>query len=189
MLEITIPGSEDEWDSEKEKFVNRKPCTIKLEHSLISISKWEAKWHIPFMEQKQMNNEQLMDYVRCMTLTQNVDPEVYRHLTRENVYAIQDYMLDPMTATWFGNNEQKTQGGFNKKQVVTSELIYYWMIAQNIPVEFERWHISRLLTLIEVCSIKNKEANGGNKKMNKQQILNQNSKINAARRARLNTKG
>lgn len=191
MLEIVVPGTKDDWDPVKEEFVSREPCRLRLEHSLISISKWEAKWHIPFLDNNSnITDEQLRDYIRCMTLTQNVDPDVYNHLTLENMNEIQAYISDPMTATWFGNNVEGIQEGKgHSKQVVTSELIYYWMIAQSIPVEFEKWHLSRLMTLIQVCSIKNKEAQGGQKKMNKNQIYNQNKSLNAARRAKLHTKG
>lgn len=191
MLEIVIPGAKDDWDPINEEFVNREPCRLRLEHSLISISKWEAKWHIPFLDREgDITDEQLRDYIRCMTLTQNVDPDVYKYLSKENMDEIQEYITNPMTATWFGNNsDERPVGKGRAKQVVTSELIYYWMIAQNIPVEFEKWHLSRLMTLIQVCSIKNKEAEGGSKKMSKNQIYNQNKSLNAARRAKLHTKG
>lgn len=191
MLEITIPATQDTWDANKEEFVSTPECTIRLEHSLVSISKWEAKWHKPFLENKQLSKEELIDYVRCMTLTQCVKPEIYRRLTDDNMKDIQDYIADPMTATWFSKNvdNEVVKGAHGKKEIVTSELIYYWMIAQNIPVEFEKWHLSRLMTLIKVCSAKNSEANGGSKKMTKNQIYNQNKQLNAARRAKLHSKG
>ena len=191
MLKITIPGAKDAWDSIKEEFVTRKECTIRLEHSLISIHEWEGIYHIPFLENDKMTNEQMTEYIKCMTLTPNVDPEVYNHLTRENIQQIQDYISDPRTATWFSSEAEKMAGkkGLNKKNVITSELVYYWMIAQNIPKECEKWHFSQLMTLIKVCSIKNEEVNGNTKKMKKSQIHDQNHRLNAARRAKYHTKG
>lgn len=183
MLKITIPESEF-FDSEKNEFIKRKGATIQLEHSLVSLSKWESKWHKPFLDEKNKGTktqEEIIDYVRCMTITQNVDPEVYYGLTSENLKAIDDYINDPMTATWFSDEHDKRK----QQSVVTSELIYYWMISLNIPVEFQKWHLNRLLTLIKVCNEKNKPE----KKMSKQALMSRNRALNAARRKALNSRG
>ena len=131
-----------------------------------------------------MTDEELTDYVRCMTLTQNVDPEVYRYLTNENIEQINQYINAPMTATWFAEDKSRRGKGGRGEQV-TNELIYYWMIALNIPPEYQKWHLNRLLTLIRVCDAKNKPA----KKMNKRDMLKRNAALNEARKQQLNTRG
>ena len=180
MLQITVPALE-QWDEENQEFINTKAQTLTLEHSLVSLSKWEAKWHKPFLSTKEKTYEETMDYIKCMTLTQNVDPNVYKALSNENIQAVNKYIEDPMTATTFG--EQKK--GRKSSETITSELIYYWMISLNIPVEFQKWHLNRLLTLIEVCNRKNEPP----KKMGSGDIMKQNAALNAARRKKLNTRG
>ena len=180
MLTITIPASEM-WDEKNEKFVDIKECVLQLEHSLISLSKWESKWCKPFLFTKEKTEEETLDYVRCMTLTSRVSPEVYYGLTSENIKAINRYIEAPMTATCFGAD----RNGRGNREIVTSELIYYWMIALNIPFECQKWHLNRLLTLIRVCNIKNQPA----KKMSRREIMSRNAALNAARRKRLGTNG
>lgn len=180
MLTITIPATEM-WDEKNEKFIDIKECRLQLEHSLVSLSKWESKWCKPFLFTNDKTAEEIMDYVRCMTLTTNVSPEVYYGLTSENIKAINAYIEAPMTATYFGSE----QNGSGKREVVTSELIYYWMIALNIPFECQKWHLNRLLTLIRICNIKNQPA----KKMSRKEIMSRNAALNAARRKQLGTKG
>ena len=180
MLTITVPAFEM-WDEKNEKFVNIKECTLQLEHSLISLSKWESKWCQHFLFTKEKTEEETLDYVRCMTLTSRVSPEVYYGLTSENIKAINRYIEAPMTATCFGAD----RNGRGNREIVTSELIYYWMIALNIPFECQKWHINRLLTLIRVCNIKNQPA----KKMSRREIMSSNAALNAARRKQLGTNG
>ena len=179
MLLITIPGIEL-WNEDEEQFEYGPATTLKLEHSLLSISKWESKWHKPFIENQSNGTwtaEETLDYIKCMTITTNVDPDVYTRLTPAIVKQITDYIDDPHTATWFGKKRQKP----GPKRVITSEVIYYQMIALNIPVEFERWHINRLLTLIRVCDEENQPAN--KKKRPQKEVLNEYAAINAKRRA------
>lgn len=180
MLQITVPALE-QWDEENQEFINTKAQTLTLEHSLVSLSKWEAKWHKPFLSTKEKTYEETMDYIKCMTLTQNVDPNVYKALSNENIHEVNKYIEDPMTATIL--SEQKK--GRKTSETITSELIYYWMISLNIPVEFQKWHLNRLLTLIEVCNRKNEPP----KKMGQSDIMKQNAALNAARRKKLNTRG
>lgn len=180
MLQITIPATEL-FIEETAAFVTTKAQTLQLEHSLISLSKWESKWCKSFIDSKNKTNEETLDYVRCMTLTSNVKPEVYRCLTPQNIADINAYIDAPMTATVF--NDMGDKGG--KKDVITSELIYYWMIANNIPFECEKWHLNRLITLIRVCNIKNTPP----KKMNKRDIMSRNAALNAARRQKMNSRG
>lgn len=180
MLQITVPASES-WNELTEEFVYGPEKVLQLEHSLVSLSKWESKWHKPFLSKTiQKTPEEIKDYVRCMTKTQHVDPSVYDRLTPEHYRQINAYIDEPMTATWFG----KERGRPSREQT-TAELIYYWMTAFNIPFECEKWHLNRLLTLIKVCSIKQQP----DKKMSKREILAQNAAINAARRAKMKTRG
>ena len=150
MLSITIPSTQL-WDESKEEFRYTKEQTLQLEHSLVSLSKWESKWQKAFLGNQPKTTEETIDYIRCMTLTKNVDPEVYNYLTNKNIEDIGEYINSPMTATWF--TEDKTAKP--NREVTTSELIYYWMISYNIPFECQKWHLNRLLTLIRVCGIKN----------------------------------
>lgn len=180
MLEITIPATEM-FDESKQEFVNYKEQTIQLEHSLVSLSKWESKWHKAFLSKKEMTTEETIDYVRCMTITKNVDPSIYSRLTSENVKQINDYIADPMTAVYFP--EDKSVGGSG--DTITSELIYYWMITLNIPQEYQKWHLNRLISLIKVCNIKNSPG----KKMNKSEIMRRNASLNATRKAKMHTSG
>lgn len=178
MLEIKVKETE-QFDEEKNEFFKTKSQTLKLEHSLVSVSKWESKWHKPFLSSTEKSNEEIFDYIRCMTINQ-VDPLVYFALSQENIDAIQRYIDDPMTATTI-----KEMPGKRNNEIVTSELIYYWMVALEIPFECEKWHLNRLLMLIKVCNIKNQPA----KNMSKREIYNQNRMLNAARKKKFHTKG
>lgn len=180
MLQITIPSIE-QWDELNERFISTKEHTLTLEHSLVSLSKWESKWCKPFFSTQEKTHEEIIDYVRCMTITQNVNPETYNFLTKENLSQINSYINAPMTATWFSEDKRKTE----KKQQITSEIIYYWMIALNIPFECQKWHFNKLITLIRVCDIKNQPR----KKRSKKEIMSRNAALNAARRKQLNSKG
>ena len=180
MLQITVPAAEY-YDELKEEFVYTKPQTLQLEHSLVSLSKWESKWNKAFLSKDSKTTEETVDYIRCMTITQNVSPEVYYRLTNEIIDEVSRYIDLPMTATTF-NDDNSRKG---KGEVVTAEIIYYWMIALNIPLECQKWHLNRLLTLIRVCNIKNSPP----KKMSQKEIMSRNRALNAARRKQLNTKG
>ena len=180
MLVITIPAIEA-FDDEKQEFIAfKKEQTLQLEHSLVSLSKWESKWHKPFLK-NEMTFEETLYYVKCMTITPNVDNDVYTRLTRKNFEEINKYIEDPMTATTFYELGPKKPNN----ETVTSELIYYWMIALNIPMECQKWHLNRLLTLIRVCNIKNTPP----KKMSRKETMNRNAALNAARKKQFNTTG
>lgn len=183
MLEIKIPIGPEEFDDEKQEFVEPETVVLRLEHSLVSLSKWESKWKKAFLSNKKSKTyEEVLDYIKCMTLTPNVDPELYNLLTAENYKQIQDYIDDAMTATCLPQDK----GGKKSNEVVTSELIYYWMIALNIPFDpCQYWHINRLLTLVQVCNIKNQPP----KKSSKRDIMSRNAALNAARRKQLNSRG
>lgn len=179
MKHIVIPKQEL-WDEENYKFVNLKEQKIAIEHSLISVSKWESKWHKPFFSKEEKTAEMTLDYIRFMTITSNVDPEVYKYLSNENLKEIREYMEDSYSATTF-----KDTNKHYRNEIITSELIYYDMIYWGIPFECEKWHINRLLTLIKICSIKGQKQTG----MSQKDIMSQNAAINAARRMKHNTRG
>ena len=180
MLTITIPESE-QYDPIRNEFFNIKKQTLVLEHSLLSISKWESKWHKPYLSKDDKTEEELLDYIRCMTISQNVDPMVYYSLAPKDIKEIFDYIGDPMTATTISNHKSS-----RSREIITSEIIYYWMVTLNIPFDpCQKWHLNRLLTLIEVVSIKNQPA----KKMSSREIAQRNSSLNAARRSKYGTRG
>lgn len=190
MLKLEIPG-EEYWDYAKQEFVTTRATTLLLEHSLLSLSKWESKWHLPFFaEMTKMTPEQMQDYIRCMTLNRDVPDEVYDRLTDENRQAIYTYINDPMTATWFHEDKVKNQNGPRKplrrsQSVMTSEVFYYDMVELGIPFECEKWHLNRLMTLIRVCNEKHKPP----KKVPKNERLARQRELNAKRRKEWGTKG
>ena len=180
MFKIEIPSVEG-FDNSTNTFTTISPAvTLSLEHSLVSLSKWEAKWHKPFLSKENNKSmEEIRDYVRCMSLNSNVDQSVYDNLTPDVLSKIIKYIEEPMTATTFSESSKKSN------EVITSEIIYYWMISFNIPFECQKWHLNRLLTLIRVCSIKNAPSS----KMSTREILARNKALNAQRRAKLNSRG
>lgn len=184
MLTIIVPCLEG-WDSSKEEFVVLKPeVKICLEHSLVSISKWESRWNKPFIGNGYSHEKELpeiIDYIRCMTISQNVPDEVYNRLTEKNIKEIEDYIRAPMTAT----TVPEANKGPSNREVVTSELIYYWMISYGIPMECQKWHLNRLITLIKVFSAKNSPP----KKMSQSELAKRNFELNMRRRKQYNSKG
>lgn len=178
MLRIKV--CEESWDPNSQEFVYTKEQILDLEHSLVALSKWESKWCKAFLTKREKSDEEILDYIKFMTLTENVDPDVYNHLSRENVEDIRKYIESPMTATHISS-----QGGQSSKETVTSELIYYWMITLNVPFECENWHLNRLLTLIKVCNAKNQPP----KKTNSKALASKYAALNAARRKQLNSTG
>ena len=180
MLRITIPGREF-YDEEKNEFITTKSVSLQLEHSLVSLSKWESKWHKPFLSKDPKTREETQDYIRCMTINHDVDPYVYTAITDDIIAKVNAYIEDPMTATTF-NERNKPKGD---KKIITAEEIYFSMIAMDIPFECQKWHLNRLMTLIRVCSIRNMPA----KKMSKKDQGAMYRNLNAARRAKLGTRG
>ena len=181
MLQITIPAAVvEDYDPVKNEFIYTtisEEQTLRLEHSLVSLSKWESKWHKPFLSKKEKTDEELLDYVKCMTLNRNVDPEVYSRLTKANYDEIEKYIANPMTATTFSDNQNRK----HNREIITAEIIYYWMVAQQIDFECQYWHLNRLITLVRVCNIKNapNKKGGGSKAA----TANKYARMNAARKA------
>ena len=180
MLILEIKGDEM-WDEAQNQFVYGKSLILHLEHSLYAIAVWEAKWQVPFLDNKELTNEQLLDYIACMA-EESVTAEDLKVLTASHIKQVSDYMANKMTATWFSNMDQRKTGA---GEVVTAELVYYWMSALQIPFSCEKWHFNRLMTLIRIASIKNQPP----KKMSKSATMAQNNALNKARRAKMHSKG
>lgn len=179
MLKLEIEPVEVFNDAD-DTFAYTKAVTLSLEHSLVSVSKWESKWCVPFLSNRNKSSEEVMHYIKCMTLTQNVDDEVYTTLNQTHFDAIKNYINASMTATTITTLNQKTS-----REIITSEIIYYWMIALNVPFECQKWHLNRLLTLISVCDIKQQDP----KKLRGRALNKSNSALNAQRRALANSTG
>ena len=158
MLPLEIAGAEY-WDEAKEEFVSSPGCILRLEHSLRSLKKWESKWKKAYLAQREMTAEEMLDYIRCMTLGPEKDPLVYQSLTPTQLIQIRDYINDPMTATTFRKEE-----GPPNRSVTTAEIIYYEMSELNIPYSCDTWHLNQLMTLIRVCAIKRTPKKKGKRK-------------------------
>lgn len=180
---IVIPEVVDEWDANKEVFINIPQQKIQLAHSLLSVSDWEAKWKKPFLQDGK-TEEEIIDYIRCMTINHNVDQRIYRYIPNSILKEIMDYIDDPMTATWFSTESEKDLR-VGKRSVITSEVIYYWMVELGIPFECEKWHLNRLITLIRVINEKRKDP----KKVDKKSLMRRNKALNEARKAKYRTRG
>ena len=179
-ITITIPAR-DLFDERINKFITVKEQKITMEHSLLSISKWESKWHKPYLSREEKTEEESIDYLRCMCITPNVDPNVFYAMDRKSAQAIADYIADPMTATTFHDTDKRPS-----REIITNELIYFWMANFSIPFDpCQKWHLNRLMTLIQVAAIKNQPP----KKMGMKDIAKQYGSLNAQRRAALNTRG
>ena len=182
MLRITIPSGEY-WDERRQEFIESEGQTILLEHSLVSLAKWESHWKKPFLSKEKKTRAETLDYIRCMTLNEGVDKSVYETLSDNTINLITSYINEPMTATTFADDGKP---GKVSREIITAEIIYYWMVALQIPFEpCQRWHLNRLLTLVRVCNIKNQPK----KKTNQRDIMSRNAKLNAERRKRLGTTG
>lgn len=181
MLKITVLGQEH-WDNTNQEFIYPDQITLELEHSLVALSKWESKWKSPFLGRDEKTTEQVFDYIKAMTLTPNISDEVYKRFSQQNLDAINEYINDPMTATWFNET------GMPKKatgETITAELIYYWLTAFGIPLETQFWHLNRLFTLIKVTNLKNQKP----KKMSREEQLAQQRRLNEERQKQYNTTG
>lgn len=175
MLKLLVKGHEFYNESTCE-FIDVKDTLLKLEHSLVSVSKWEEYYKKPFLTEDAKTKEETIFYIKCMTLNNNVNELVYELLTAKQIETINQYIQDNRTATWFV--ERDKDSGVNQEQI-TSELIYYWMIIHNIPQDYQKWHLSRLMTLIRICNIKNSP----NKKMSEQETIEYYRHIKEQRRA------
>lgn len=179
MLTIQVPLNEV-FDESTGEFGSSEFFELELEHSLASLSKWESKFEKPFINSEQKSEKETLEYVKCMTLTPRVPSEVYGKLDREHYNEISDYINAKMTATWFAERKEP-----KSRDIITSEIIYYWMFSMNIPLECENWHLNKLFTLIRVISEKNQPK----KKMSRNEILARNRQLNEQRRQQMGTTG
>lgn len=180
MLTIVVPGVEM-FDELSQEFLTKGDVTLELEHSLVSLSKWESIYEKAFLGKEEKTNDEVIGYIKAMTLTLDVPEQVWDKLSEENITEINRYIDAKMTATWFN----EPPGAPQSRDVITAELIYYWMITFQIPFECENWHLNRLFTLIRVCNIKQAKP----KKMSRSALAARNRELNAQRRAQLGTKG
>jgi hypothetical protein len=150
MLEIDV-ATEESYDEDRSKFVVTDSYRVQLEHSLVSASKWEARWEKAFLGKEDKTQEETLSYVKLMILNDNLPPGVFQKLVENHLEQVQTYISAPMTATKLRNDPNSAQS----RETITTELIYYWMISLNVPVQFERWHLNRLITLIRVINFKN----------------------------------
>lgn len=182
MLELHIDKKEF-WDGEKEEFVYVGPCDLKLEHSLVSISKWEAKYHVSFTDTTNKTPEQTLDYIKMMIIGKVPDDTVLACLSKEQIQQISDYIKNPMTATTFSKEDEKEiEAKGHSGKFTTSEEIYYWMTAENIPFECQYWHLNRLITLVKICAINNKPKDEKKKKMTSTDLAARRARMEAARK-------
>lgn len=185
MLILNVQGQEY-WNEDTCEFEYKGSVILKLEHSLLSVSKWEEKWKVPFLSDKHPKTDEMwMDYIKCMTIN-DVPPSAYDLITDRDIKKITEYINDSHTATWFKENPlgapiKKKQ----KEEIPTAELIYYWMFSCQIPKDCEKWHINRLMTLIRIFNVKNTPP----EKLSKKQIASRRSALNAARRNKYHSRG
>lgn len=179
MLTLKIESFEG-WDEEKEEFIYIEGQTIHMRHCLASISKWESKWHIPFLSRKEKTEEQALDYIRCM-VEEEVSDTVINIIQTRYGREIESYMNNPSTATVVHHDKQEI--GSNSPK--TSEVIYSWMFQLNIPMECQYWHINKLITQIDYMNEQQKPP----KKISKKDAMARQARINAERRAKLKSKG
>lgn len=180
MLTIRV-GAVDVFDETADKFDTQGGFELQLEHSLVSLSKWESEFEKPFLGKDAKTSEETLAYIRFMVLTPNPPGDFLQSLSKENLEAIHTYIDRKMTATWFSDQP----GAPRSREVITSELVYYWMTVFNIPFECETWHLNRLFTLIRICNIKQAKP----KKMSRSEIAARNRELNAQRKAQLGTRG
>lgn len=182
MLQIVVPIGREMYDEAKNEFIYPEERILQLEHSLISLSKWESKWNKPFLHTTELTEEETLDYIKFMTINKNIKPDTYNYLTQKHIKQITDYIAAPMTATTFSEDKK----GKPDRERITAEIIYYWLVTLNIPFDpVEKWHLNRLITLIRVCNIKNQPQ----KKKSRKELLSEQAAINARNKQRFKPKG
>lgn len=180
MLRIIVPG-EEFFDDATQTFSTVGDIVLELEHSLLSLSKWESEFQKPFLTAGEKTSEEILNYIKAMIVTQDLPSDLFSRFTQDNISKIQEYIESKQSATTFGQMPKHA----GRSEPITAELIYYWMVGFNIPLECEAWHLNRLFSLIRICNIKNTKP----KKMSHRELAARNRELNAQRRAHLNTTG
>lgn len=178
---LTIKIRPELFDEESQKFVTSEDYELHLEHSLVSLSKWESKHEKPYLGKDAKSSEEVLSYIQAMVIDDDVPPDFIYRLSTDNIQQIDAYLNAKYSATWFND----TPNAPKSSEVITSELIYYWMTVYQIPIECERWHLNRLFNLIKICNLKNQKP----KKMSRSEMAARNRELNAQRRAQLGTRG
>lgn len=184
MLTVNVPTGNESYNESTQTFIN-ETVPVRLEHSLHSMSKWEAKYQKPFLstsEEHTKAHSEVIDYITMMVLGTPITEDLLDRLIEHNLTEIQEYIADKQTATWI---TERKKTGAQSSEMITSELIYYWMFSYQIDVSCESWHINRLLTLIRIFGIKQEKP----EKMGKAEADAQRKALNAQRRAKMMSKG
>jgi len=180
VLQVIVEGDEF-FNEETSEFTSVGDVVLELEHSLVSLSKWESEFQVPFLSRSEKTSQEIFGYIKAMILTEDFDPDIILRFTQDNLNKINAYIESKQSATTFGLMPET--GG--RGETITSELIYYWLVAFNIPFECQYWHLNRLFALIRICNIKNSPE----KKMSKSEIAMRNRALNEQRKAQLGTHG
>jgi hypothetical protein len=188
MLKLDVVVSEEIWDDKANQFIEPEVVTLELEHSLVSLSKWEASWEKPFLGTEEKTSEETLGYIYAMCITPDVSPDVFQSLTNEQLTQVNNYINAKMSATWFGERAENPTKGRVKKEIITSEIIYYWIFSADIDASIvQDWHLNRLFTLLKVFNEKNKAQTTS--KVNKSDAAAQRRMLNEQRRQQLKTSG
>lgn len=182
MLVITVNG-EELYDERIQEFVSTEDVVLRLEHSLVSLSKWESKFCKPFLGPEKKSREEVLEYIKAMVVGEDIPDEVFSRLGHKNIEKINEYISAENSATTFVETPQQKARG--RSEIITAELIYFWMISYTVPMECENWHLNRLFALLKVCNIKNSKE----KPMSAHEVAKRNRDINAQRREKLGTSG
>lgn len=180
MLLLTVPLEPERWDEDNEEFIPPKTQELRLEHSLVSLSKWESKWCKPFLSQIKKTDEETLDYIRFMTITQNVNPDTYYHLNNIHIKQIEEYISAPMSAAKFKEDENNNRSKLNG-EIITAETLYWYLITLQIPFECQKWHLNRLVAFIRFCCAKNEKP--------RPMTAAERKALNEARKKKHNTRG
>lgn len=184
MLLITLEGDEV-FNEETQEFSSVGDIDLHLEHSLVSLSKWESKHEVPFLGPQEKTSEQILDYIICMIQDPLIPEDLFNRMKQNQVNQIQEYINSPQSATTFTKDPYERPS----REVITSELIYYWLAAFQISFEVETWHLNRLFALVRIAHIKSNESQKGGQKIPKHDIARRNRELNAQRRAQYDTSG